>query len=691
MKKKSLIILYVLLTLGIPGVVIGVTNIFDKNEPTTLVFLILSAAIYLIGAVILLKLCSVVSEFNFVLKGYKQVSDKDSLSKEVKYKKLLSIIKESQSNTINKLFNEFSKTFKKVKTGTNESGEEIIKYYSTNDIEYYFDEDNLVSNNILSRTFTQITQALVAVGMFGTFLGIVKGVSKLSVAGDQMQAGIETLLKGVKTSFNSSLYGILFSVILTFALKIFSDIIMKKNRQFCMVVNDLIEPYTEQSALSDIENELKRQTSSFEFLSTNIVEQISKRFDESIQSNLENLSLNVETMIKNMQDNLAGSMNENMVNAIGSMASTMQPVMEKLESTITKIEKKQENTTDRIMEESISSIKDAISFGTSNEIARLKESMDVISAKNSELIETFSSSMDNMKELTRYQENLVKNTNDSTESMNVTTKNIQGLQDDLSRVIESLRDVNSTSTASLSGINDTLASMQDTMRKQVEISENLESMLNKSNSLGESQYKYINKFANLSEVMSGSIENTQKVMSELNSGINSYKNSFDSIKASTMEVAKTLDEKYKNITNGVSSANNELLNVVDSIKKNILEEVEATSGKLVEVTSKLNEFQTSSSRLVNKVERFAEVEESTKNLWSSYKDSFDSLNTNINEGIENYTQNVAEGMKVLFTEYDRNISEAVKSLNSMVDNLSGITEDIASMLEVLENKNIRKY
>lgn len=691
MKKKSLIILYVLLTLGIPGVVIGVTNIFDKNEPTTLVFLILSAAIYLIGACILLKLCSVVSEFNFVLKGYKEVSDKDSLSKEVKYKKLLSIIKESQSNTINKLFNEFSKTFKKVKTGTNESGEEIIKYYSTNDIEYYFDEDNLVSNNILSRTFTQITQALVAVGMFGTFLGIVKGVSKLSVAGDQMQAGIETLLKGVKTSFNSSLYGILFSVILTFALKIFSDIIMKKNRQFCMVVNDLIEPYTEQSALSDIENELKRQTSSFEFLSTNIVEQISKRFDESIQSNLENLSLNVETMIKNMQDNLAGSMNENMVSAIGSMASTMQPVMEKLESTITKIEKKQENTTDRIMEESISSIKDAISFGTSNEIARLKESMDVISAKNSELIETFSSSMDNMKELTRYQENLVKNTNDSTESMNVTTKNIQELQDDLSRVIESLRDVNSTSTASLSGINDTLASMQDTMRKQVEISENLESMLNKSNSLGESQYKYINKFANLSEVMSGSIENTQKVMSELNSGINSYKNSFDSIKASTMEVAKTLDEKYKNITNGVSSANNELLNVVDSIKKNILVEVEATSGKLVEVTSKLNEFQTSSSRLVNKVERFAEVEESTKNLWSSYKDSFDSLNTNINEGIENYTQNVAEGMKVLFTEYDRNISEAVKSLNSMVDNLSGITEDIASMLEVLENKNIRKY
>lgn len=687
MKKNIVIIVFY--SIIIPLIVFLGTGIWKDIDIVTKVFLGISLAMYIWGLILILPLNKVYSSLIVISKRYKELNQKGDASNNEKYIEISKIIEENNSELIKNLFDEFKKTLKKVKMGINEYGEETTKFYSTNDIEYYFDEDNLVYNNIQSRTFTQITQALTAVGMFGTFLGIVNGVSKLNVSGDGdvMKEGIQTLLAGVKTSFNSSLYGILFSVILTFILKIIADKIMKESNYLCKEVKKIIDPYTEQSALSDLENELKKQTSTFEVLSTNIVEEMGKKFDQSMQVNLKNLSDSVNEMIKQMQDKLSTSINENMMSTIISLTTTMQPVMEKLESSISKLEFNQETTTGKFFEESIGSIKDAINIGTSNEITRLKESMDTISEKNSELLETFNSSMENMKQLTLYQENLVKNTTNSTESINITTENIKELQEDLSKVIVNLKNVNSTSNTSLDNINSTIASMQESMKKQLEISSSLEDMVNKSNMLGELQTKYINKFEKLSTVMSNNIENTQKTMNELNSDIGLYKNYFENIKNSTIEVASTLDEKYKNITDDVERVNNNLIEVVDSIKSNILNKVNVTGDKLIEVTNGLDNFQNSAHKLMNKIEMFAEVEEATQNLWKDYKGSFEQLNNNINDGITNYTKNVSEGVNTLFTEYDTNISNAVSSLKKMIEILNESAENIAESLEALEKTN----
>ena len=187
--------------------------------------------------------------------------------------------------------------------------------------------------------------------------------------------------------------------------------------------------------------------------------------------------------------------------------------------------------------------------------------------------------------------------------------------------------------------------------------------------------------------MTNAIEGTQNMMNNLNSEIKSYKNYFDNIKNSTLEVASTLDLKYKNITDNVEIANKNLVNTVEAVKVNILDKVNVTGDKLYEVSSSLNNFQNKAAELINKFEKFAEVEESTQELWMHYKDSFDSLNNHINEGVVNYTKSISDGVNTLFTEYDTSISNAVTGLKKMVEVLNDSADNIAEALEAVGNNS----
>lgn len=689
--KKIGKIMYIGTSIIVPAIIIYFTNICDgfKDNTAIFVFFIITFVMYLLGLILIFPVLGIREELIEVVNKYSEIENFENLDSQKRYNKLVGIIENNDKlKFINKLFDEFQKTLKGVKQEVNESGEEVIKYYSTTDIEYFFEEDNLVYKNIYNRTITQITQGLTGVGIFGTFLGIVQGVSNLNLDdSDAMKIGIATLLKGVKVSFNSSLYGIMFSVILVFLLKIVVDITMKKAYEFCGKVTELISPYTEQSALMDLEIELKKQTSTFEQLATNIAEEMGKKFDQSMQNNLEKLADNLGEVIKEIQEKLSNSISDNTAQTIVGLTSTMQPIMIKLEAAMSNLEQNQQESTGKFMSESIQSIKDAISIGTTDEVTRLRESMDVISDRNSELLETFTSSMENMKQLTLYQENLVKNTTNSTESINVTTDNIKELQQDLSKVIIGLKDVGNVNNVSLENIQNTVESLKDSMTKQLGINSSLESMINKTNKLGEVQDSYISKFERLSQNMNNNVSYVENYMNNINSGISSYKDYFENIKNSTLEIASTLDLKYKNITNDLDNANKGLVSTVDSIQNNIIFRIDETGDKLNDVVKGLDDFQNKAYYLTDKIEKFADVEESTQILWKNYKSSFEELNSQINEGVVNYTKSISEGVNTLFSEYDTNISNAVTSLKNMVEVLNDSVEAISESFEAIEKHN----
>ena len=670
-------ILYWCGSILLPLVILFGTGLVNKEiDLITLVFLGVMVAMYGVALALISP----------ILKIGNQLKEAGKIAEDAKdYKGLVNGLNNNDLGKVKKLFDIYKKGLRAEKI-ISENGEEKKIYYYTNDISYYFDEDNIIYKNIAEKTITHITQALTGVGIFGTFMGIVKGVSKLNMTNsDTMKTGIETLLSGVKVSFNTSLYGILFSVILIFAFKIVIDIVMKKSNDFCDLVNKHIEIYPDEIGFKEVEEELKKQTSMYEKIATDLAEEMGKKFDKSLQSNLESLSNNLGSLIEEMQQRFSSSITESTAQTAVTLTATIQPIMEKLEGAISNLQTKQDENTGKFMEEAVQSIKEAINVGTSGEVARLQESMDVISNKNAELIETFTTSMENMKALTMHQESLVKNTASSTETINTSTENMKMLQEDLSKVIVGLKDVSSTNNVSLENMQSTVEALKLSMIKQSEINISLESMINKSHQLSSVQDNYINKFGNISELMSQNMNNVESYMKQINSDIAKYKDYFDNIRRSTIEVATTLDSQYKGITDDLGDANDKLITTVDSINNNLVVKVNKMGNMLNNLVSDLSENQRKVSQLTSKLERFAEVEQSTQDLWTNYKGSFELLNSNINDGVENYTKLIAESVNNLFTEYDSKIAEAVTALKNVVEILNESAEDISESAEGISN------
>lgn len=683
MKKQKCInpIVYWGIGIGLPLGILALTGLFT-DDLKIISFFVLIFVLYTYALSKIFPIVNIANELN----GATNIAE-DIVERSSGYKNLVNELNDAKLYKVDKLFKEYQKSLRQEKV-ISENGEEKKEWYYTTDISYYFDEDNLIYKNIREKTINHITQALTGIGIFGTFMGIVQGVSELNMgSSDAMKSGIETLLKGVKVSFNSSLYGILFSVILIFIFKVVIDVAMEKSYRFCDAINKIIPSYPEESGFKEIEEELKKQTSMYEKIATDIAEEMGKRFNDSLQSNLESLSSNLGSFITEMQERFSNSITESTAQTALTLTATMQPIIEKLELSLNNLQTKQDETTGKFMEEAVQSIKEAINVGTSGEVARLQESMDIISNKNAELIETFTVSMENMKSLTMYQENLVKNTTNSTETINTTTESMKVLQEDLSKVIVGLKDVSSSNNISLENMNSTVEALKVSMMNQVEINSSLQEMISKSHSLSSIQDSYINKFGSISELMASSIKNVESYMLKINNDMANYKDYFDNIRKSTIEVAATLDTQYKGITDDLGNANDKLVSTVDSINNNLIVKVNNMGNMLNNLVSDLSENQRKVALLTSKLEKFAEVEEATQDLWTNYKGSFELLNSNINDGVENYTKLISEGVNSLFTEYDKKIAEAVTALKNVVEMLNESTEDIVESLEPLEKIN----
>ena len=683
--KSSFRFIYWSCAILIPLVIILVSNLMPKNM-TTWIFAIVTVALYAVGVCLGSKIIKINKEMKDIIT--QNENSEQSISDEERFQKIDVLIEQGKNNQYKNIYSSYY-NYKKSLRGISEedtSGQVRRRLYASCSASNFFDEENVIYKNLYYKTINYITQALTGVGIFGTFLGIIQGISGLDMGNAQaMKSGISNLLSGVRVSFSTSLYGILLSVILTFILKISIEVTMKKCDKFCDILDRIVPKSNDKEGLKELEIELKKQTLSIEKLATDLAEEMGKKFDISMQENLAKLTEDLGVFVAKMETNFANSLSETNASTALALNSSLQPTMQKLEAVMTNIQTQQEQSSMKFIEESMQAMKEAINIGTNDEMDKLKSTMEIISAKNSEMVETFTSSMENMKMLTLHQENLIKNTTTSTESMNVTTENIKELQDNLGVVIQSLKDVSSNNNVSLTNIQDTIESMKDSMSKQLIINKSVEDMVDKAVNLTQAQDQYISKLDKMSRVLDYNMENTQKYISDVTNGISEYKNYFERIKASTIDVANTLDSKYKNIVNDLSIVNKNLSTTVESVDKNLINKVNSMTNQVQSLVKDLNEYQAKTASLTNRIERFAQVEESTQNLWMNYKESFERLNETINDGVENYNKHINNGVTDVLTQFDSNISSAVDSLRKVADTLADSAEEISDNLEAISN------
>ncbi len=168
---------------------------------------------------------------------------------------------------------EFGQTLKRVEN--NEKGG--VNYCNTIDIAYFFNEDTLFYNRFLSSFIFSMPTMLTGIGIFGTFFGLVVGLQPFKYVTDFSNAKevsmlTSQLLSGISTAFLSSLWGILFSLLLNFFLSHGKSSICNEIDAFCQKLKELFPRYIfkENEDLEQIKKTLESHTKTIETLSDNL-------------------------------------------------------------------------------------------------------------------------------------------------------------------------------------------------------------------------------------------------------------------------------------------------------------------------------------------------------------------------------------------------------------------------------------
>lgn len=93
----------------------------------------------------------------------------------------------------------------------------------------------------------QISGILTAMGLLGTFLGLVTGIS--SVAFGTAEAtieSIETLLQGIATAFYTSIVGVILSILFNVAYRLIWNIMLREYQMFTEMFHTHIQPSAEE-------------------------------------------------------------------------------------------------------------------------------------------------------------------------------------------------------------------------------------------------------------------------------------------------------------------------------------------------------------------------------------------------------------------------------------------------------------
>ncbi|WP_427338270.1 MotA/TolQ/ExbB proton channel family protein [Caloranaerobacter sp. DY30410] len=205
------------------------------------------------------------------------------------------------------LYNLWKRYFKNLR----ESGIEE----SVTDISKYFNKATIIDIPGKRKIAEIIPGVLTALGILGTFLGLLNGISGLNTQNiETMRNGINTLLNGMSLAFTTSIVGILSSII-------WSWLDRKSYKRYIEMLNNFYIIFTEQFPITNSLNFLneivlyqKEQTEAIKHISTDISLEIAKAFNKTVS----------ETLIPKIDESIGMTLKENVLPAINSMSDVIK-------------------------------------------------------------------------------------------------------------------------------------------------------------------------------------------------------------------------------------------------------------------------------------------------------------------------------------------------------------------------------
>ena len=650
------------------------------------------------GAFIIIPIVRVLRDFRLVselIKANKELQSIDSENINEFYEDLkVKFTDAKEYKYLNYNFTSFDNSLFKV-------GED--DYYLSVDAEEFFNKENLMEEKINFKLVKYWPQLFLGVGMFGTFLGLTMGIGDLNLGNDDISQ-LTTLIRGTKTAFFTSLYGMYFSICLSMILNIYlgfyeEEILKLKNK-----INMTFRRYNKAKDIEEIKNKIIVIDGNIEQLSKNVGTELVKgvnEYNKSSREHLQNLTKLVETNISGLADSVSESFREKLeeifsVQFIAAFAELKDKLIEitdknnveverqtnlicEVTSNLTKSKESLENFTnttlstfnqlmDRI-EKKYEDIQGSLTKSEelyNNHSALLENTGEIITSTNKNLVE-FKEISEIFSKFTSQEGTLVEfwNSNrDMMEKLNTTMK--EAKDSELERLKEYQQAV-------LEKIENTQKAFADTMNKQEETmisyyKKNLEALFEQyDKSTGDA----IATFAEILAKLNGTLE-------QIDAGLVHTNEVFKSEKEYSTQVKERYDENKKELESVLSKFENVVVEVRESNKENatLLENYKNDSvEKLHEVVELLNSAGMKNKAIFDDIHANREgLNEEFSMLAEKFEKSMDMFSKKIDADV-----NAVDAGK----EFAEKVSELTGEIKTVENKLS----KIASESQELQAKN----
>jgi len=552
-------------------------------------------------------------------------------------------------SVLSAVWDKYENTIRRIESGSSDDGEVRVKYYSTIESNCFFNEEVVYSNLSYFKFINYAPQLLTALGIFGTFLGLVIGLLGVDFNDvTNTTNSIKLLLNGVQISFRTSIYGIAFSLILT----VYQKILLGNQESLIVKISDKIDSIfpmnTQADGINQLHVELEKQTASIQRMGTEIAESVANKFESSLQN-------------------------------------TLGPTLEKFSQTTEQLIEIVKNSNQSTIASLVDNIGTIISSSTSQELERLQSTIGTMAERNESLLSEFEKTIQTLQSLVESQKSVVSETNLSANSTKQMNENTSLLAGELVNII--------------SGLNNFASVQQDSYDGHLELVKNVRETLEQQDKSMALFKETVQQTVYSAEVQKHANEKLSVTVGKLDEFNNNFQSVLDSIKKSVGEfegASETICNKFNDTManlgmthasigssmEGLTTGLNQAIKSLDVIVSNDLREI---NDQYVVVVKNLNGFSEKSDKLVEQLAIFTDTNQGYVQLWGDYKESFDNLNQEINKGVVDYTSNVRQGLQNLFKDYDDHISKVLGEFKATIENFGNSIEELN---EILDEKNL---
>ncbi|MGN0243025.1 MAG: EAL domain-containing protein [Lachnospiraceae bacterium] len=233
---------------GIAVLLLVAGGLLFSLAPDTLSMIILSIMCFIIALGFFLGLMPALtfsSGFKNARQGINQALDVQSTETWIAVFKLETLFREK---VLDQLFQEY-----KNKVEQQKEDEDIVS-----DIEEYFSED-MLSLKTWQGFVLQIPGTLTGLGILGTFIGLIAGIS--SIAFSSVEATLESiavLLSGIETAFYTSISGVILSIIFNILNRMIWDVMLREYGLFVDTFHKVVIPTVEEQERRKQKRDVRR-------------------------------------------------------------------------------------------------------------------------------------------------------------------------------------------------------------------------------------------------------------------------------------------------------------------------------------------------------------------------------------------------------------------------------------------------